>query len=211
MSSTFQHPIPVREYLSTELATNCIVELEGEDVALAIISRFGLIPKRGQEGQWRLIQDLSYPSGQSINKVLCSLVYDTVDMAIQQITKLGHWLKLIYNMPIAMYQSTHRTKLLVGMQFEGGVFLDTTLPFGLRSAPKILAAVTDALEWMLKDNGVKWIMHYLDNYLTIGSPGSDECLHNMAVMTECCSRLGVLEEGEGIKALQHASSSWVSC
>ncbi len=43
---------------------------------------------------------------------------------------------------------------------------------------------------MLKDNEVKWIMHYLDDYLTISS-GSDECLHNMAVMSECCSRLGV--------------------
>lgn len=32
-------------------------------------------------------------------------------------------------------------------------------------------------------------MHYLDNYLTVGTPGSDECRRNMTVMSECCSRL----------------------
>ena len=93
MPSTLQHPIPVREYLSTELAANRIVELEGEDISLARISRFGLIPKRGQEGQWRLTQDFPYSPGQRINdgidKDLRSLVYVTVDIAIQQITKLG--------------------------------------------------------------------------------------------------------------------------
>ncbi len=43
-------------------------------------------------------------------------------------------------------------------------------------------------------------MHYLNDYLTIGSPESEECQHNMAVMSECCRRLGVplkLEKMEG--------------
>ncbi len=39
------------------------------------------------------------------------------------------------------------------MQFEGRVFLDTTLPFGLRSAPKIFTAVADALEWGVEMGG----------------------------------------------------------
>ena len=57
---------------------------------------------------------------------------------------------------------------LLGMQFDGQVYLDTTLPFGLRSAPKIFTALADALEWIL---GMDWLMHYLDDYLTLRSSG----------------------------------------
>ena len=31
------------------------------------VSRIGVIPKKHQAGKWRLIVDLSYPEGQSIN------------------------------------------------------------------------------------------------------------------------------------------------
>ena len=43
--------------------------------------------------------------------------------------------------------------VLLGMQWEGGLFVDTTLPFGLRSAPKIFTALTDAVEWTVKRRG----------------------------------------------------------
>ncbi len=158
MPSTFQHPEPVRQYLATELNANRIVEQHGEDAQIAVISRFGLIPKRGQPSQWRLIQDLSHPLGCSINdgidKDLCSLVYVTVDMAIEQITKLGQGSRLAkidIQHAYRIIPIHPQDRLLVGMQFEGRVFLDTTLPFGLRSAPKIFTAVADALKWVLRD------------------------------------------------------------
>ena len=37
-----------------------------------------------------------------------------------------------------------RDRLLLGMQWHGKVFLDTTLPFGLRSAPLIFTAIANA-------------------------------------------------------------------
>ena len=58
------------------------------------ISRFGVIPKRNQPGKWRLIIDLSYPKGHSINdgisKPLCELHYVTIDEAIDKIVQLGN-------------------------------------------------------------------------------------------------------------------------
>ena len=52
-----------------------------------------MIPKKHQPGKWRLIVDLSHPSGHSVNdgipKPLCSLSYITVDTAIAEILKLG--------------------------------------------------------------------------------------------------------------------------
>ena len=45
---------------------------------------------------------------------------------------------------------------LLGMEWRGRVFLDKTLPFGLRSAPKLFCALADALGWILKAAGVEW-------------------------------------------------------
>jgi hypothetical protein len=39
---------------------------------------------------------------------------------------------------------------LLGMRWEESLFVDTALPFGLRSAPKIFTAIADAVEWILK-------------------------------------------------------------
>lgn len=37
---------------------------------------------------------------------------------------------------------------LLAMQWKGGVFIDTCLPFGLRSAPKLFNILADLLEWI---------------------------------------------------------------
>ena len=51
--------------------------------ASLIVSRFGVIPKRGKENKWRLIVDQSFPEGHSVNdgidRLSCSLLYVTVD------------------------------------------------------------------------------------------------------------------------------------
>ena len=65
------------------------------------------------------------------------------------------------------------------------------LPFGLRSAPFIFSSVADALLWIMQQNGVTWGIHYLDDFLTIGLPYSDECLHNITIMHTICEKAGM--------------------
>ena len=69
--------------------------------------------------------------------------------------------------------------------------MDTVLPFGLRSAPKIFSAIADALEWILLDQGMSLILHYLDDFLTMGRANTTECQHNLELMTRLCEFLGV--------------------
>ena len=38
---------------------------------------------------------------------------------------------------------------LMGTLWEGSLYIDTALPFGLQSAPKIFTAVADAVEWIV--------------------------------------------------------------
>lgn len=62
-----------------------------------------------------------------------------------------------------------------------GVFVETALPFGLRSALKLFTAVADDLEWIIQREGVKSVLHYLDDFLLVGPPGSLECAHKLTI------------------------------
>ena len=106
-------------------------------------SRFGVIPKN-TPGKWRLIVNLSAPEGASvndgINERVSSLSYVTVDDAAREVLRRGARSLLAKVDVESAYRavSVHPDdRWLLGMQWDGGVFVDTALPFGLRSAQKI--------------------------------------------------------------------------
>ena len=126
MQSTLVNPRPVSEFLQTELGAGRIIG-PLPDIPEIQISRFGVIPKPGQPGKWRLILDLSSPHSWSI---LCSIRYTTVDNAVCRILSQGTNSLLAKidvehayrNVPI--HPSDRR---LLGMTWEGKVFVDTVL------------------------------------------------------------------------------------
>ena len=71
------------------------------------------------------------------------------------------------------------------------MYVDLMLPFGLRSAPKIFSALADGLEWYLRHLGVRYVFHYLDDFLVVGPPASPECAGALAQLDSACARLGV--------------------
>ena len=124
------------------------------------ISRFGVIPKQHQPGKWRLIPDHSCPQETSINagisRYLCSLQCVTVDHAAKIISELGDQTEIekidiaraYRNVPV----HPHDCQLL-GMQWQGQIFVDTVLTFSLQPAPKLFCTISDALEWILVRRG----------------------------------------------------------
>ena len=77
----------------------------------------------------------------------------------------------------------------MGMLWEGSLYIDTALPFALRSAPKIFTAVADAVEW-IRQEGVDSVFHYLDDYLVVGTPASPECAEALSALLGVFDRLG---------------------
>ena len=159
------------------------------------VSRFGVIPKSHQTNRWRLILDLSFPKGKSVNdgipKDLCSLHYITVDNAIQHIMALGKGALLAK----ADIKSAFRLlpvhpayRYLLGMLWKDDLFIDTCLPFGLRSAPKLLNILADFLAWILQQQGVSPILHYLDDFLIIGQPAFNTCLQHQIILSRLVIR-----------------------
>ena len=79
------------------------------------------------------------------------------------------------------------------MQWQGST---AALPFDLRSAPLIFAAVADTLQWMMENRGVSWVAHYINDFVTIASPATTECSDNARTMHEVCERVGFAVEPE---------------
>ena len=120
------------------------------------MSRFGVIEKLHQPGKYRLIVDLSHPEGHSVNDGiepdLCTLKYTSVDAAVATVLSKRVGVKLTKFDIESAYRiiPVHPDdRSLLGMVWKGQLYIDTVLPFGLRSAPNIFSAVADALQWIL--------------------------------------------------------------
>ena len=194
MKSAQENPAVVNQYIQRELACNRFIG--PVNPSLVNVNRFGVIPKRHQPGKWRLITDLSHPPGLSINDGieprLCSVHYSSVDEAVGLIREKGHAVFLAkvdienaYRLVPVHPDDRH----LLGMSWNQATYVDTALPFGLRTAPKIFNALADALHWILSDQGVSCI-HYLDDFLLVGA-SEPECTAALEKTREICSVLGV--------------------
>ena len=124
------------------------------------INRIGVIPKKSSPGRWRLITDLSFPPGSSVNDSIStehtSLPYIKVDLIAKKVVQLGKGTQLA-KMDI---EEAYRLvpihpddKHLLGIKWNNHTYIDITLPFGLRSA------LTDALQWILERRGVSHVAH----------------------------------------------------
>ena len=197
MFSAAQHPQPISEYLEKELQLGRMLgPFKDQSGFKSIhISRFGVVPKGHNTGKWRLITDLSYPPGYSVNDGIdpnvCSLRYTTVEDVASVCTQL---------IPIAMIakiniESAYRLvpvhRPLLGMKWNDQFYIDPMLPFGLRSAPKIFHALADALEWRVREDGVRNVLHYLDDSVVLGAPGTVECCSALGKLRSRCLDLGI--------------------
>ncbi len=177
MASVTEHPEVVKSYQQKEVEAGRVVGPVPEVWWPSIqISRFGVIPKPHQPGKWRLIVDLSHPKNRSVNdgieKELCSLSYASVGQAVKKCLQLGRGCQLTKIDVEAAYRivPVHPDdRHLLGLYWDGQVFLDTALPFGLRSAPKIFNALADGLHWVLEQEGLD-VLHYLDDFLLFEAP-----------------------------------------
>jgi len=80
---------------------------------------------------------------------------------------------------------------LLGMKWRGNVYIDHCIPFGLCSAPKLFNVLVDLLAWIMEDAGISHLIHYLDDYLTMGPLESMVCQQNLNTFTSICADLGV--------------------
>ena len=201
LRSTREHQEVVDAYLEREVQLRRVLRMpmtQGENVPDLQVSPIGVIPKCNRPDKWRLIVDLSSPEGQSMNAGLdraqCSIRYTSVDMASQIISQLGagtQLAKLDLKDAYRIVPVHPGDRPLLGMQWKKTLYVDVVLPFGLRSAPKIFSAVADGLMWIMHSNGALPSLHYLDDYLLLGRPATNDSGEALRTVLSLCEELGI--------------------
>ena len=199
MLSALNNPEIVEQYLGKECSLGHIAgPLPPNLLPNAQINPFGVIPKSSQPGKWRLIVILSATDDLSVNDGidggLTSLTYITVDDIIEQVVALGkgaQLAKMDVESAFRIIPVHPEDRPLLGMKWNGLLYIDQILSFGLRSAPKIFNSVADALEWIVRARGAKLTYHYLDDFVVIGMPASSECARSLETLLDACKELGI--------------------
>ena len=118
----------------------------------------------------------------------------SVDLVASRILKLGKGtelakvdIKQAYRL-VPVHPADRRR---LGVQWQNTVYVDKCLPFGLRSAPILFSAVADAIQGMVQLQGVSFVEHYIDDFITMGTAGTQECAENIRIMHQTCMELGV--------------------
>ena len=180
--SAAKHPEVIDRELEKECANGRILgPFHNPPLPHLHCSGLGAAPKK--DGRWGMVMHLSAPAGHSINDAIpkedFSLQYSTVDDAIRMILQLGTgtlMAKVDLKSAFRMVPVHRDDWELLGMHWRNQFFMDTCLPFGLRSAPYLFNEVAMALEWIMKSNyDIPHIIHYLDDFLMVGPPSSARC------------------------------------
>ena len=198
MESARQHPDIISEYLQKELSLGRMLGPFSSTKLLPPlqVNRFGVIPKGHNSGKWRLITDLSFPPGSSVNDgidaAFCSMAYTTVDDVASLIADLGRgslMAKVDIESAYRLIPVHLQDRPLQAIEWEGQLYIDPMLPFGLSSTPKIFNAVADALHWYLHQAGIQFLHHYLDDYIIIAPSYSEQCSENLQLLLRECQSL----------------------
>ena len=198
--SADHHPEVIAEYLQNEKRLGRMLGPFPVDMQLPHLhfNRIGVVPKGHNTGKWRVITDLSYPPGRSVNDgiddEMCSLSYISVDQVAEVAASYGNGAllaKVDIESAYRLIPVHPQDRPLLGMQLNGEIYVDPMLPFGLCSAPKIFNAAADALAWILEQSGSHHIFHYLDDFAIVGPPNSPQCAEDLARLESTCRELGV--------------------
>ena len=191
-----KYPTIISEYLQWEVQLGRICKHEVKSPKI-YLSPLGAIPKEHKLGKWRLIVDLSFPDGASINDGISaewsSVSYVSIDHLSPLVisTGIGAFLvKADIKQAYRMLSIHPEDQALLGVCWEGIIYIDRVLLFHLRSAPKIFSAVADALQWIVVNKGVRNLLHYLDGFIFV-SESLEEASINKQILVDTFNHFGV--------------------
>jgi ribonuclease HI len=171
LSSATTHQEVVDAMLIEDIKQKRVI-LCGSEPSL-VSSPLGLVVK--SDGTFRRIHHLSYPPGKSVNDGIPEsygyLKYDTFQDILNLVIKAGRHCVItkrdiknaFRNIPVALHEQR-----LLGFSWNGQLYRETCLSFGLRTAPFIFNLFAEALHWMLVSY-LHWhdLVHYLDDFIYI--------------------------------------------
>ena len=93
---------------------------------------------------------------------------------------------------------------LIGICWCNKFYIDTCLPFGLRSVSFIFNQLSVATHWILQyKHSVTHLLHYLDDFFTAGAPDTSECQNNLEAMLSVCQKINTPVKLTKVEQSQH--------
>ena len=116
-----------------------------------------MITRAKPDGSRKLIVDLSWPHGSSMNSAIlddifdnneCKLKYPTLDTIVEAISTIGSD-ALIYKVDLKRayrnLRSDPRDFSVLGLSWQGKRYVDVSVPYGLKSGASACQMVTDSI------------------------------------------------------------------
>ena len=195
--SALQHADFVREKIQSEISCNRVagpfdVKPEG-----LIISPLSCVPKQGNT--WRLVHNLSWPLQDSVNsgidREFCRVEYETLDHCIDIIAKIGVGCvmsKCDVENAFRILKVNKSDYKFTGFSFDGKIYWDKNLPFGLSISCQVFEELSKAIQWILKEKlKVKYVSHILDDYMFFGVPHTNQCSNSLKAFLMLADSLGL--------------------
>ena len=137
-----------------------------------VVSPLGLVPKK-EAGAFRLIHDLSFPKGDSVNggipREYCSVSYEGYDYFVSMLAEVGRGcfiakadiesaFRIIPISPVDYH--------LLGFMINDQYFYDRCLPMGCSISCQLFEEFSCAIQWVLtKSFHVESMSHILDDFM----------------------------------------------
>ena len=176
-----EFPAAVDAYLSSEIAHHAVIgPFSTNPFSCPVaVSPLNSVPKPDTTER-RIILDLSWPVGSSVNDGIPSglylaqefaLVYPTVDLIADRVAALGRGcllfkrdLRRAYRQfPVDPYDYP-----LLGYSWNDHYYFDVVLPMGLRTAAMACQRSTNAVSYILSRAGCQ-VANYLDDFIGVAS------------------------------------------
>ena len=131
--------------------------------------------RKKDDGSYRLIMDLSYPTGDSVNDYISkddfAVEFTGFDTAADMVRAKGKnclMFKIDIKHAFRVLPVRPTQWILLGSEWMGYYFIDFRLPFGLRSSPGIFNSFADAICWILQNiYNLHFTIHYSDDFFFI--------------------------------------------
>ena len=167
-------------------------------------SPIGVVPKKsdGVQTGWRVIFDLSCPTGRSVNDNIPQeygrITYEPLQRAIEMVAKAGKGAIMIKRDLKSAFRhipvSPEDYWCLI-FEWQGKYYADMFLPFGLRTSLRIFNLFSEAVHWVLEHKHGWSITHYLDDFFAVFPPTSDPAKHS-ATFDKVISEFGLTKAAE---------------
>ena len=207
--SALQHEEDVSQFIHKNLSLGRVVGPWTHPPCDGFIaSPIGAFVRTGSN-KVRVIHDLSYPAGQSINDNIdpdaFTLQYVTVDEAAKMCSKFHEAWMAKSDLASAFLHVLVMPKYwhMLGFQWKGLFYAFAVLPFGCRASPKLFDNLARGLEYMAIARGTcNYTCHYLDDTFTCNAT-RESCQASIDIFNETAKLAGFsVQEDKCTKASQ---------